>query len=181
MARSDAHLPIIPDTATAPTPDSRFAHDFSSIPVHPPGNTDEQQESGSFLDQIKQSFKGIYKSLGGGGEVDNNTDTSFLVSGVDNSDQSDFFVLSPNTNSDDVPAIVEGLDGDVDAVWPNGTAVKASASGIEFSSGAFKLNDTQNTAINGDKKSGYVITSYERYYPGHALPPGWHLPDVLRK
>jgi hypothetical protein len=138
MSRSDANLPVLPDSAPASTQGSRFQHSFSSIPVLSPDKTFEQTDTGSVLDQAAQSVretaKGIYKSLGGGGEVDNNTDITLLVSGASNSDPSHFFALPPNTNSDDLTAISEGLDGDVDAVWPNKIPIKASASGIEFDS-----------------------------------------------
>ena len=59
-----------------------------------------------------------------GGEVTNDSDISWLISGGSNSDAKDFIWLPPNTNSDHLPEVKNRLKGDVDAVWPPGKSLK---------------------------------------------------------
>jgi hypothetical protein len=115
-----------------------------------------------------------------GGEVTNHTDTSWLISGVSNSNKDHFIWLLPNSNSDDMLLVHTELDGDVDAVWPAGRRLKNSQTGEVVTSGAFKLTDLRNTEIVG-KSGDYTIKNFSTYFSDDELPSGWRLPDKFRK
>lgn len=115
-----------------------------------------------------------------GGEVTNESDTSWLISGNSNSNEGDFNWLPPNTNSDDMKWVKDKLDGDVDAVWPAGKALKNKSTGEIVTSGAFKLRDHRNTNII-KKNNEYIIYDFSIYYPDDALPPGWELPQKYKQ
>jgi hypothetical protein len=115
-----------------------------------------------------------------GGEVTNETDKFWLISGGSNSNEKDFIWLPPNTNSDDLPSVNKQLGGDVDAVWPAGQKLKNYYSGQTVTSGAFKLRDHKNTNII--KKDGeYIIYDFSEYFPDNKLPSGWKLPQKFKK
>ena len=115
-----------------------------------------------------------------GGEVTNNSDTNWLISGVSNSNKDHFLWLFPNTNSDDMELVHTNLDGDVDAVWPAGKMLKNSETGEVVTSGAFKLHSVQNSEIIG-QNGEYSIVNFYAYYSDENLPEGWRLPDKYRR
>lgn len=115
-----------------------------------------------------------------GGEVTNETNVSWLISGGSNSNENDFNWLPPNTNSDNWEWVNKQLSGDVDAVWPAGQKIKDYNTGKIVTSGAFKLRDHRNTNIikeNGE----YVIYDFSIYYSDNQLPQGWRLPSKYKK
>lgn len=114
-----------------------------------------------------------------GGEVTNESDRSWLISGGSNSNVNDFLWLHPNTNSDDVSYVDTQLDGDVDAVWPNGVEIKNYYTNEIVTTGAFKLRDHRNTNIIGNAEEGYTIYDFSFYFTPDQLPAGWSLPEVL--
>lgn len=115
-----------------------------------------------------------------GGEVTNNSDTNWLISGVSNSNQDHFVWLFPNTNSDEMELVRTILEGDVDAVWPAGKKIRNSETGDIVTSGAFKLKDNRNTLIEGSD-GDYTIYDFSVYYKDDALPIGWKLPSKYRR
>ena len=116
-----------------------------------------------------------------GGEVTNESDTAWLVSGASNSDYRHFIWLPPNTNSDKYDPIIKKLDSDVDAIWPAGKPIKNSSTGEIVTSGAFKLRDHRNTNIDGSATTGYIISDFSVYYKNDELPPNWKLPKEYEK
>jgi hypothetical protein len=115
-----------------------------------------------------------------GGEVINNSDTNWLISRVNNSNQDHFLWLFSNTNSDEMELVRTVLEGDVDAVWPAGKKLRNSETGDVVTSGAFKLRDHRNTVIEG-ANGDYIIYDFSLYFNENELPIGWNLPDKYRK
>lgn len=112
-----------------------------------------------------------------GGEVTNDSDTSWLVSGASNSKSEHFISVPSNTNTDNMQSINDILDGDVDAVWPAGKPIKNYYTSEIVTSGAFKLNDLRNTNIRGNSKDGYLIWDFSTYFKESELPQGWSPPN----
>ena len=113
-----------------------------------------------------------------GGEVTNESDVSWAVSGISNSNVEHFAWLPRNKNSDDYLPIHDQLNGDVDAIWPLGQKIRlGSQSGKLVTSGAIKIVDYHNANIYGDSKNGYYITDYYHHYPSGSLPDGWVEPN----
>lgn len=112
-----------------------------------------------------------------GGEVTNDSDISWLISGGSNSDSKDFKMLLPGQNSDDLDWTERQLGGDVDAVWPAGMMIKNYYTGEEVDGGVFKLKSHRNTNIDGNKVDGYRIWDFSVYYKEGEMPSGWKLPD----
>ena len=127
---------------------------------------------GSVLEKENEAFFG--------GELTNSSDTSWLISGASNSSFRDFIWLPPETNSDDLKDVKTILDGDVDAVWPAGRAIRNRNTGEIVTSGAFKLKSHRNTNIIGNAIDGYEIFDFTEYFTDDNLPPGWRLPDEYR-
>jgi hypothetical protein len=137
-----------------------------------------QQNVMTFSDK---KIQGLFEKINLGGEVNNNTDIPWLISGKSNSRIEDFIWLPLGKNSDDIKQVEEQLDGDVDAVWPNSTPVKNKETGKMVRDGAFKLKDMRNTDIDGTAKKGYEISSFSKYFSEGKLPKGWALPGALRR
>ncbi|MFT6983028.1 MAG: hypothetical protein ACJAUD_001799 [Crocinitomicaceae bacterium] len=117
-----------------------------------------------------------------GGEVTNDSDTKWLVSGASNSKESDFKWLYPGKNSQNVKSITSSdIGDDVDAVWPAGKKLKNYNSGNVHTSGAYKLKSHRNTNIDGSVAKGYRIWDFTQYFYPSNLPSGWSLPSKFKK
>ena len=128
-----------------------------------------------------QAFQ-IQRELWGlvGGEVTNDTDQSWLISGGSNSKPEHFFWLLPGKNSDDIPEVDKLLNSDVDAVWPNGKNIKNGKTKKVVNNGVFKLKSHQNANIEGNSDVGYVISDFWEYFAEGKFPGGWSIPGKFR-
>lgn len=115
-----------------------------------------------------------------GGEVTNDSNVSWLISGESNSSEDHFIWLPPGKNSDELPEVAEKLKGDVDAVWPAGKKLKNYYTGNIWTSGAFKLKTYQNTNIDEDDSGQNQIWDFNQYFSDSSLPSGWKLPDKFK-
>ena len=128
------------------------------------------------------------------GGVTNSSDIPWLISGVNNKSEEDYIWLPPNTYSGDMQEVIDTFDdGDVDAVWPAGTALTDNNTGIAHKDGAFKLRGHRYTDIAGTKETGYKIWDFTYYIKESNLKcegskhdsdedfKGWALPDKFKK
>lgn len=115
-----------------------------------------------------------------GGEVTNDSNVSWLISGESNSSEEHFIWLPPGKNSDELPEVASKLKGDVDAVWPAGKKLKNYYTENVWSSGAFKLTTIQNTNIDEDDNGQAQIWDFNQYFSDNDLPAGWKLPDKFK-
>lgn len=128
--------------------------------------------STSVIDELSKRDR-----VGLGGEVTNDSDLNWLVSGGANSKLEEFITIPPGTNSDGVPEVGNILDGDVDALWPiGGQKIKNGKSGKIVSSGVFKIGSLDNANIVGNYTTGYTITDFTEYFKEGDEPTGWKLP-----
>ncbi len=112
-----------------------------------------------------------------GGEVTNETDLRWLISGASNSNANDFALLPPRMNSDEFGWVKQRLKGDVDAVWPAGMKLKNGKTGVVVQYGAFKISDPDNANIV-EEDGVFVIYDFKTYFAENNLPQGWKLPDI---
>ena len=137
------------------------------------------------LTQGKEKLKEALKEEGLlGGEVTNDSDISWLISGASNSDPKHFMYLPPSANSDSLPEVKKSLTGDVDAVWPAGITIKymEGKETKEVNDGVFKIEDHRNANIEGTFEEGYMISDFYVYVPKAEISTseftqGWKLPD----
>lgn len=130
-------------------------------------------------EDLKNKYSKIKYYFKLGGEVDNESDIKWLISGESNSNERDFIWLPPNTNSDKLVEVKTILDRDVDAVWVLDTPIKMYSTGEVVHKGVFKLMDHRNTNIIGDKMNGYAIKDYSVYFK-NSYPSGWRLPEKFK-
>ncbi len=133
------------------------------------------------VDAANKRVQRKLESLGLGGEVTNDTDIPWLISGKSNREVEDFIWLPPGKNSDDLNEVEAQLNGDVDAVWPNGVPVKNADTDEIVSDGVFKLSDLRNTNIEGDAEKGYQMSDFSNYFSEGKFPKGWELPSQLKR
>lgn len=123
------------------------------------------------LNKLKDKTEKVYKEdikpfAGFGGEVTNESDIPWSISGKnDKTGKPFFFNLRPNQNSDDIKGVKKNVNGDIDAIWPNGKTVNANKekTTIYNAHGAFKVEDFDNANITGNKDEGYEVTDYYKY------------------
>lgn len=113
-----------------------------------------------------------------GGEVTNESDVPWVVSGISNSNPNHFAWLPKGRNSDNYEPVRKVVDGDVDAIWPLGQKIRlGSKSGKLVTSGAIKIRDHRNANIYGNANDGYYIQDYSVYYDSKSLPSEWKEPS----
>lgn len=131
--------------------------------------------------RAKKMYKDHFKPFFGfGGEVTNESDVPWIISGKDDSSQQPFFFnLNPDQKSDDNHEIKEKINGDVDAIWPNGKTVEAPNEKVTIynAKGAFKIEDFDNANILGEKVEGYKINDYYKYLDKPKDELGYDLSD----